>query len=128
MHWKIGGYRVFGICGNHVAHRSVSTQSFAEHPLQGGNVGIDVIVDPDFVFAGVFAVQPAGILLERTAPRDRHREKEGIEPRIIEPLADKAPGGEHDAAVLRGRFLEAAECCGLPEAPHHHGHRHDEEP
>lgn len=86
----------------------------AEHPPQGWDVGIDVIVDPDFIFAGVFAVQPTGILLERTAPRNRHRKKEGIKPRIVEPLSNEASGGEHDAMVLRGGFLEAAERCGLP--------------
>ena len=70
------------------------------------------------MFVGVLAVQPAGILLERTAPRNRRREKEGIQPRVIESLPDEAAGGEHNAAVLRGRLLEAAECCGLP-APSH---------
>lgn len=118
MHWQIGGRRVFGIFGNYVAYCPVSTQSFAQHPLQGWDVAIDVIVDPDFMFAGVFAVQPAGILLERTAPRNRHREKKGIKPGIVEPLSDEASGGEHDATVLRGGFLEAAERCGLPAASH----------
>ena len=117
MHWQIEARRVF-VCRNHVAHRPVSTHSFVEHPLQGGDVGIDVVVDPDFVFPSVFAVQPADILLERTAPRNGHREKEGIKPGIVEPLSDEPSGCEHDATILRCGFFKATERCRLPAAPH----------
>jgi hypothetical protein len=92
--------------------------TLTEHPLQRWDVGIDVIVYPDFMFPSVFAVQPTGMLLERTPPRNRHRKKEGIEPRIVEPLSDEPPSGEHDATILRGRFLEAVERSGLPAASH----------
>ena len=48
---------------------------------------IDVIIDDHVLLRGVPTVQPAGILGERSAPRDRHGQEQGIEPGVVESLA-----------------------------------------
>jgi len=46
-------------------------------------------------------VQPAGILHQRALPRHRQSEKERVEPRIVEALADVLPGGQHEPLLIR---------------------------
>jgi hypothetical protein len=44
----------------------------------------------NIAFRGVQAVQPAGILSKDSAPRNRHGQEQGIEPRVIEALTEIA--------------------------------------
>jgi hypothetical protein len=87
------------VLGKLIAHRPIPAQALAEHACEGRHAGIDVVVYPNLVFVGVSPVQSSGILLERAAPGDRAREKERVEPRIIEPFSDESPGCEHNAAI-----------------------------
>jgi hypothetical protein len=47
-------------------------------------------------------MQPACVLHERPLPGDRQREKQRVEARIVEALADVAAGGQ-DQPLLAGR-------------------------
>ena len=47
------------------------------------------------LLAGRRAGQAADVLGERAAPGERHREDQGIERRVIEPLADQSAGSDH---------------------------------
>jgi hypothetical protein len=53
----------------------------------------------------VLAVQAAGVLLEGALPRDRHRQDQSVERRVVESLANQLAGGQQDARrVWRQRF------------------------
>ena len=51
----------------------------------------------DFAFAFVEAMQATHILRDRSPPRNRQREEQGVQPRVVESLADVPPGGEQES-------------------------------
>lgn len=82
----------------------VAAAPFVEHPREHGYRTINVIVDSHLGLVGVKSVEPPDVLLERAPPRDWQREKECIEPAVVEALADVAPRRDDDARrVLRDR-------------------------
>ena len=68
---------------------------------------IQIIVNDDFLFVGMEPVEPANILLKGALPRDRHREKKGVEPRVVKSFTDVASRREKDAVLLRRDLLQA---------------------
>ena len=69
---------------------------------------IDVVEDADLALVGVLAIKAPGVLRHRAAPRDRHREHERVQARVVEALADVAAGGQHDARLVAGEQLLGA--------------------
>lgn len=59
--------------------------------------GVDEVDDAHTLFSCLFAVQATGILLQRALPRDRHRQHEGVEWRVIEAFADQPAAGQQHA-------------------------------
>src|SRR5439155_22021562 len=82
-----------------VAERLVSATASVEHPRQHGNVQIRVVINPHFAFAFVEAMQSAHILSDRSPPRNRQREEQSIETRVVESLADESSRGQNHPAV-----------------------------
>jgi hypothetical protein len=89
-----------------ISQRFVSSQPLVEHPGEHRNRGIDVVVDLDRFLAVMLAVQPADILLQGSPLRDRHREKERVQTRVVEAFSDVAARGNHysRAGFRRGKF------------------------
>jgi hypothetical protein len=56
--------------------------------------------------ARMLAVQPAGVLLQRSFPGNGHRQHEGIKRRVIESLADQLAGCQNDARLGRRQCVE----------------------
>jgi hypothetical protein len=54
----------------------------------------------------VEAVQSARVLDQRSLPRHRQRQKEGVEPSVVEAFADVSAGGEHEALLGVGNRRE----------------------
>ena len=50
--------------------------------------GIDEVDDTSGDFAGMLAVQPSGVLLQRSFPGDRHGKNQSIQRWMIEAFAD----------------------------------------
>ena len=92
---------------NRIAHRLVAAAATIEHPRQHRHVQVGVVVDADLALAIVQAVQAADVLRNRPAPRNGQREKQGIQPRIVEPFADVSPRGEQDPLLVLGNGGQA---------------------
>lgn len=67
-----------------------SADPLLEHPCEYGNRPIHIVVDLHLALARVRALQPSCVLHERAFPRDRHGQKERIEPSIVEPFSTPA--------------------------------------
>lgn len=80
-----------GIALYRVSDRTVALQSPLIHPGKRRHAGVNVIVNLDDAFVVVKAVQPAYILLERPFPGHRHCQKQSVQARIVESLADVTP-------------------------------------
>jgi hypothetical protein len=62
----------------------------------------------------VFAVQTAGVLLQRVLPRDRHGQHQGVERRMVESFADQLAVDNSTRGASAGRAsrsqIKAARC------------------
>src|SRR5688572_1092317 len=83
-----------------VSNRTVGTKALLKHTHQHWDLTIDVIVDTDARLSGMQSVQPAGVLHERALPGDWHGQEKGIEPRIVEALADITAGRDDEALLV----------------------------
>ena len=63
--------------------------------LGGAAWGVQIGVSAGQLTARVEAVETTGVLDQGSLPRDRQREEKCVEPRVVEALADVAPGREH---------------------------------
>lgn len=77
---------------NFISERAISRAPSRCHPRQHRNMRINIIINNDVTFAIVESVQTAGVLCKRSPPRDRHREKQRIESRIVKPLPEVSTG------------------------------------
>ena len=59
-----------------------------------GDLLVDLIEDERIGLPVVPSVQPTDVLCQRSLPRDRHREKQGIKPSVVEAFAKVAAGRE----------------------------------
>lgn len=71
-----------------VAKGPISDFALRRHLREHWLVPIDVVVNDNVAFRRVQAMKTAGILREYSAPRNRHGQEQGVEPRIIETLAE----------------------------------------
>ncbi len=71
--------------------------------------GVDVVVDSDIVLVEMRPVQSARILLKSSFPRDRHRQHQGIQGRMVEPLADQSSGRQKNTRGGLVQFIEFAQ-------------------
>ena len=86
---------------NTVTHCPIAALPFIPHPQQRRVCGVHKVDDADIGFAGVFAVEPSGILLQGSFPRDRHCQHQGVERRMVESLADQFAGRQQNARRIR---------------------------
>jgi len=87
-------------------------------------LAVQVVVDPDFPFAGTESLQAAGVLYERALPGHGHREEERVQPAVVEALADEPSGGKDDT-LLGGRNVgelrsDLPVCLGRQTTAKHH--------
>src|ERR1019366_9301262 len=73
-----------------ISKAPISSLPLERHLREHRLVPIDIVVNDNIAFRGVQAVQPAGILSKDSAPRNRHGQDQGIEPRVIEALTEIA--------------------------------------
>src|SRR6185312_3259354 len=63
-----------------------------------------VVIDDDLALGWIQSMQTSDILCERSFPRDRHGEKQRVEPGIIETFADVAPRSDQHPLVRCGNI------------------------
>lgn len=83
-----------------VAEARVRALALSKHAPKDRDFVIDVVDDPDFVLGFVVAVKASCVLGHRPLPGDRHGEHEGVEPRVVEALADIATDSENNARAF----------------------------
>ena len=91
----------------HVAQRPQRAVPPGGHSSQSRHGRIDVVVNANLGLRDTWTMEPAGVLGERPSPRNRHREEECVEPRIVETFADVASSREHDALATSHSALES---------------------
>jgi len=92
-----------------IPKRLVPSEALLEHSRQHRDRRVDIIVHFDDVLAVVKTMQPPDVLLQRNMPRNRHRQKQGVEARIVESLANVAPGSDDNPRLLfKDEFLHEA--------------------
>jgi len=88
----------------------VADAAFVEHAGEHRDIEVGIIVDANFFFAVVEAVEAASVLGDDAAPGDGHGKKESVETGIIEAFADEFAGGKNDASFVFGNGLKLIEC------------------
>ncbi|CRI63426.1 hypothetical protein THIOKS11320075 [Thiocapsa sp. KS1] len=89
-----------------ITHRSVALLSPIPHAQQGRVSGVDNIEDPHVGLGGMLAMQSAGVLLQQAFPRDRHRQDQRIQWRMVKAFADQLSRCQKDARVIRWQRIE----------------------
>ena len=84
-----------------VPDRPVAFQPPLEHPSKYWHVCINIIENPNLGFPRMRPVEAASVLDQCPSPRDGQGKEQRVEPRVIEPLADIAAGGQ-DQPLLGG--------------------------
>ena len=69
---------------------------------QHGHVQVGVVVDANFALSVIETVKPSRILRNRSMRGHRQRQKQCVQPRIIESLADVTASRENDSSFFRG--------------------------
>ncbi len=80
----------------------VATKSFLEHSAQHWHFNFCVVVDPHLALPGMKPMEATRVLDKRPFPRYRHRQKQRVEPGIVEPFTDVAPGRDDQALFVGG--------------------------
>src|ERR1017187_1763217 len=99
---------VLGLAFQFVPDGSISFEPLLVHPREHRNVCIHVVVNPNNLLAVVNSMQATHELLQGAAPRNRHRQEQRVEPRIVKTLAYVASGGQDyawNSVWNRGEFL-----------------------
>jgi hypothetical protein len=87
-----------------------------EHSRQHRHVQIGIVVDAHLALAVVQTMRSAGVLRDRSSPRDRKRQKQRVQTRIVEPLANVLTSREDERVVLPGS-RETQRCEVIRNAP-----------
>ena len=90
---------------NRVADGLIAAAAPVEHPRQHRHVEVRVVVDAHLALAVVEAVQSARVLGDRAAPRDRKRQEQRVQTRIVESLADVLAGRQDDPCLVATGWL-----------------------
>src|SRR5580700_3342587 len=83
-----------------VTEAPVSGFPFGGHLHEHRFVPIDVVVDDHFALGGMQSVKPAGILRERSAPRDRQGQEQRVKTSIIEAFAKITTGSDKQSFLI----------------------------
>ena len=90
-----------------VAHRLVAAAAAVEHPGQHRHVQIGIVIDADLALAVVQPVQAAHILGDGAPPRNGQRQKQRVEPRVVEAFANVFARGQQHALFVFGDGRQA---------------------
>ena len=71
-----------------------------EHPRKHRHFEVGVVVDSHLTLAFAQTVQPARVLRDGAAPRHGKRQKQRVQARIVEALADVPTGGKDDTGLI----------------------------
>src|SRR6266496_4791564 len=93
-----------------VANRGISFQPSLVHPRQHRNVRIHIVVDLNNMLVVMKPMQSPDILLESSFPRNWHSQKKSIQPGIVKPFADIAPGRKNNPLVSKGYNGQSVGC------------------
>ena len=85
---------------NRVPDGFITAAASVEHPRQHRHIEIGVVVDAHLALAVVEAMQPAGVLGDGSSPRDWKRQKQRVQPRIVESLSDVLASGQDDPCLI----------------------------
>ena len=92
-----------------VSHGFIPGTTSVEHTGQHRYIQIRIVIHTDFRLAFVQAVQTTDVLRDGAAPGYRQRQKQRIQPRVVETFADVAPRGQQHARLA---FRNARELLG----------------
>jgi hypothetical protein len=82
---------IIGGVANPVADGTVTLQSPRIYPRQHGDIGIDVVVNPDNALRVVKPMKASYILLQCALPRNWHCQQQCVQTGIVKTLADVGP-------------------------------------
>jgi Domain of unknown function (DUF5615) len=102
-----------------------SAAQAAQRFLITQDLDFGVVVNAHFALAVVEAMQSADVLRDRPPPRDRQRQKQCVEARIIESFTDVFTGGQ-DRAPFVQRDRGKPFCRRLPLLLAHPTSQHDD--
>src|SRR5216684_5533502 len=85
---------------NRVADSLVPAATPIEHSRQHGHVQVGVVVDSYLTLAVIQAMQPSDVLRNRSPPRDRQRQEQRVQARIVESLSDVFASRQDDATFF----------------------------
>ena len=100
--WASGGVIDVKSFVDSIPHGLVSALTLVPHPQQRRVARVDKIDDPHVSLVGMLPVKPAGVLLQSTLPRHRHRQHQGIQRWMVEALPNQLAGREQYARCFRG--------------------------
>src|SRR6266567_1562825 len=83
-----------------VPHRAIATKTSFEHAREDGQAAVHVVVDPDLLLLRQMPMKTPGVLDERALPGNGEGEEEGVQARVVEPLACVAARRENDALFI----------------------------
>jgi hypothetical protein len=83
-----------------VADSLIPATSPVKHSCQHRYVEVGVVVDSHLALPVVETMQPAGILRDCPSPRDRKRQKQGVQTRIVESLAHVLASRKDDSPFM----------------------------
>jgi uncharacterized protein YifN (PemK superfamily) len=84
-----------------VAHRPIAALPFVPHAQQCRVPGIHKIDNPDVGLARLFSMQSSGVLLQRSLPRNGHRQYQRVQRRVIKALAHELACRQEYTRCLR---------------------------
>jgi hypothetical protein len=105
---------------NAVPHGRITLPPFLEHFRKHRYSIINVVVNPDFCFSSVRAVESTNVLLQGSTPRNRERQKQRIQARIVKALTwlEETGAITQKPAGLRHAFQLTTEAANAhPAAP-----------
>jgi hypothetical protein len=83
-----------------VADSLIPATAPIKHSRQHRYVEIGVVVDAHLAFPVVQTMQPAGVLRDRPPPRDRKRQKQRVQTRVVESLANVLASRKDDSPFV----------------------------
>jgi hypothetical protein len=79
------------------SHVGVPAQAPLIHSSQHENVRIHVVINLDHALVVVQAVEASDVLLQGPLPRDRHRQEQRVQARVVEAFANVTARGKDDS-------------------------------
>ena len=104
-----------------VANGFIASATPVEHAPEHRHVDVGVVVDAHFALAVMQTVKPTRVLSDRATPRDGQREKQRVQPRVVESFAHVLARRQNDPALSlesrpADRRAPVAASCPCPPA------------